>query len=83
MCENFIRLDYFCTVLCDFYLFFVGINYTDESTTMPTASDNNDASAETEKPNKIVYKLEPCDKVATLYVMHQNYEPPTDTDYLE
>lgn len=49
---------------------------------MPAASSDADAVIPEmdEKPNKIVYKLEPCDKVATLYVMQQKFEPPTYTD---
>lgn len=52
---------------------------------MPTASPNTDDDAPeyVDKPDKIVYKLEPCDKVATLYVMQQKFETPTYTDSLE
>lgn len=61
------------------------LNFTDDTSTMPTASIDTDAVIpdNMEKPDKIVYKLEPCDKVATLYVMQQKFEPPTYTDSIE
>lgn len=50
---------------------------------MPTQTPDTNAPENAPAPNKIVYKLEPCDKVATLYVMDQKYELPTDTTYPE
>lgn len=31
---------------------------------------------ETTHTSKALYELEPCDKVATLYVMHQKFDTP-------
>lgn len=57
-------------------VFFVDTNFTDETSTMPTAN----ASEVKQKLDKIIYTLEPCDKVATLYVMQQTFEPLKHTD---
>lgn len=54
--------------------FLADINITDDTSTMATPSDDHVAA------DKITYTLEACDKVATLYVMQQKFEPPTNYD---
>lgn len=56
------------TNVIDFY--FIIIFFTDNN----TMGENQD---ETTHTMKAVYELEPCDKVATLYVMQKKFDNPT------
>lgn len=54
---------------------FVDLTFTDGTTTI-----RPDDTVEDTGESKKKIDLEPCDKVATLYVMDQKFEPPTNYD---
>lgn len=58
---------------------FVDIDVSDDS----LHYSSTEAPDTAESMDKVEYTLEPCDKVATLYVMQQKFESPTNHDSQE